>query len=263
LYTTSRITSMHGLHQVLELGDHLLDAPRGVGAVRGEEADRVVAPVIAQALVREVVVVDEVMNRHQLHRGDAEPGEVLDDGGVRHARVRAPLVLGDRRVPHGEALDVALVQHGLVPGGAQRAVVPPFEPRVGDDRPRDERRAVLVVALAVVAAEGVAVDGWIPLDLAVERPGVRVDEQLRRVAAQADVRVMRPVHPVPVALPRPDARQERVPDVAVHLGHLHALLTAARAVQAELDALGLLREQREVGANAVVASPKGVRLPWP
>ena len=62
---------MQGLHQVLELGDDLRDTPRRVLAVRGEEADRVVSPVVTQAAVDQVVVVDELMDRHQLHRGDA------------------------------------------------------------------------------------------------------------------------------------------------------------------------------------------------
>ena len=44
----------------------------GVGVVRGEEGDRVVAPVVAQSTVDEVVVVHELVHRHQLDRRDAE-----------------------------------------------------------------------------------------------------------------------------------------------------------------------------------------------
>ena len=88
-------------------------------------------------------------------------------------------------------------------------------------------------------------------------------QQLRGVAPQADLGVVRPVHPVAVALPRADPGQEAVPDVAVHLGHVQPLLFAALVEQAQLDALGHLGEQREVGANAVVAGPKGVRLARP
>ena len=40
--------------------------------VRGEEADRVVAPVVAQAPVEQRAVVDELVHRHQLDRGHAE-----------------------------------------------------------------------------------------------------------------------------------------------------------------------------------------------
>ena len=46
----------------------------GVVGVRGEEAERVVAPVVAQALLEQGAVVDELVHRHQLDRGDAELG---------------------------------------------------------------------------------------------------------------------------------------------------------------------------------------------
>ena len=67
----------------LELGDAGRAPPRdGVAVVRGEEGDRVVAPVVAQAALDEVVVVDELVHRHQLDRRDAERREVVDDGRV-------------------------------------------------------------------------------------------------------------------------------------------------------------------------------------
>ena len=255
---------VHGLDQVLELGDDLLDAPRGVVAVRGEERDRVVPPVVAQGLLGQVVVVQELVHGHQLDRGDAQPLQVLDDGRVRHPRVGAPQVGRHLRVAHGEPLDVALVQHGLVPGDAQRMVVAPLEPRVADHRARHERGAVLVVAGPVIAAEWVAVDGRIPLHLAVERPRVGVEQQLVLVAAHAGLGEVRPVHPVSVALPGADAGQEAVPYVAVGLGHVQPLLAAAGVVeQTELDALGHLGEEREVGADAVIGGAKRERLSRP
>ena len=255
---------VHGLDQVLELGDDLFHPPRGVVAVRGEEGDRVVPPVIAQGLLGQVVVMQELVHRHQLDRGDAQPLQVLDDGGVRHPGVGAAQVGRDLRVAHGEPLDVALVQHGLVPGDAQRTVVAPLEPRAADHRARHERGAVLVVAGPVVAAEGVAVHGRVPLHLPVERPRVGVEQQLVLVAADARVGEVRPVHAVSVALPGADAGQEAVPHVAVGLGHVQPLLAAAGVVeQAELDALGDLGEQGEVGADAVVGGAKRERLSRP
>ena len=58
---------------VLELRDLLAaSAARGVLVVRREEADRVVAPVVAQAALDQVRVVHELVHRQQLDRGDAE-----------------------------------------------------------------------------------------------------------------------------------------------------------------------------------------------
>jgi hypothetical protein len=72
------------------------------------------------------------------------------------------------------------------------------------------------------------------------------------------------VHAVPVALPGADSRQEAVPDVAVGLGDVQPLLVPAGVVvEAELDALGHLGEEREVSADAVITGTKGVRLSRP
>ena len=75
----------------------------------GEEADRVVSPVVTQAALDQVVVVDELMDRHQFHRGDAQAGQVLDHGRMRQAGVGTPQVLGDLRVAHGDPFDMALI----------------------------------------------------------------------------------------------------------------------------------------------------------
>ena len=77
---------------------HLLAAGRAsadVAGVRGEEAEGVVAPVVAQPLLEQRAVVHELVHRHQLDRGHAEPGEVLDDRRVGEAGVRAAQLLGD------------------------------------------------------------------------------------------------------------------------------------------------------------------------
>src|SRR5690606_4759826 len=74
----------------LELGYLLTSgAGGGVGVVRGEEGQGIVAPVVDQAAVLEVGLADELVHRHQLDGGDAEPGEVLDGGGVSQSGIRA------------------------------------------------------------------------------------------------------------------------------------------------------------------------------
>src|SRR5664279_6617896 len=57
---------------------------RGVGVVRGEKSDRVAAPVVRQSLVPQCAVLNELMHRHQFHRGDAQPGEVVDHRVAAH-----------------------------------------------------------------------------------------------------------------------------------------------------------------------------------
>jgi hypothetical protein len=233
----------------------------GVLVVRREEADRVVAPVVAQALLLQGVVLHELVHREQFDRGDAEVVEVLDRRRVRDAGVGAPQLLRDARVGHGQALDVGLVDDRLVVGRLRWPVDAPVEERVDDDRLRHVRRRVVVVAL--LGLEVVAEDRLVPVDLAVDGLGVGVEEELVRVAAQALGRVVGAVDAEAVALAGVDPGQEGVPDVAVHLGEADALLVALVVEEAELDLLGDLAEDREVGARAVVRCPEGVGATWP
>ncbi len=91
-------------HHRLELR-HLLAqlARRGVGVVRGEEADGVVAPVVGQAAFGQEPVADELVHRHQLDRGHAEIHQMLDDCRVREAGVGAALLVRHGGVQLGQA----------------------------------------------------------------------------------------------------------------------------------------------------------------
>ena len=121
----------------------------------------------------------------------------------------------------------------------------------------------VVVVLRVRVAEVVAVQRLVPVDVADGRLGVGVEQQLGGVAAQTALRVVRAVDPVAVALSRLDRRQVAVPDERVDLGHRHAGLVASVVEEAELDLLGHLAEDREVGADAVEGRPQRVRRTRP
>src|SRR3954452_19909382 len=115
---------------------------------------------------------------------------------------------------------------------------------------------------SVVLAGRVAEDGIVEGELAVERAGVGVDQQLARVPAQPTTGVERTVDPEPVALARPDARQVPVPDVVGHLFQGDPFLGLA-VEQTQLDRLSGRREQREVGALAVPGRTERKRRPGP
>ena len=247
----------------LELRDLLAALPGGgVVVVRGEEADRVVAPVVPQSPLDQVSVVDELVHGQQLHRGHAELDQVVDRGRMGQPGVRAALGLRDVRVAGGEALDVDLVDDRLVELDVRRPVVAPVEVRVVHDRPGHERGAVVVVA-RVLVAERVGKAGRVPVDLSLDGLGVGVDEQLGRVAALAVLGRPRPVDPVAVTLPGRDRRQVGVPAERVHLFEAEPFLAALVVEQAQVDGLGHLGEQREVGPGAVVGGSEWIRAPRP
>ena len=104
------VSRVQGLDHRLELRDLCAGVLCSrVTVVRGEVADRVVAPVVRQSLGLERRIVRELLDRHELDRGDAELRQVLDDRRVRHAGVGAAQLVRDFWVAHRHALDVGLV----------------------------------------------------------------------------------------------------------------------------------------------------------
>ena len=247
---------------------HLLAAPAGrrVERVRGEVADRAVAPVVGQSLGGEVHLVGDVVDRQQLDRGDAEGREVLERRLGGEAGVGASQLLGNPLHQLREALHVQLVDDGLVPRTRRRTIFLPVERIVGHDRLRDRGRVVLVVPLeiGVLAAGNVGEDVPVaPEDRALDRLRVRVDQQLGGVEAVTLLGRPGTVDAVAVALPGPDPRQVAVPVERRALRQLVAGLAIVLVEEAELDLLGVLGEEREVRALAVPPRAKRKQLPRP
>ena len=127
------------VHHRLELGDLPAGLARpdggGVAVVRGEEADRVVAPVVRQPLRDQERLRHVLVHGQQLDGGDAQVQQVRDRGLVAQPGV-GPLQL--RRyagMAHGEALDMHLVDHRVrVPVPGPVAILP-VECRVDDQAP--------------------------------------------------------------------------------------------------------------------------------
>ena len=91
-------------HHALELLHLLAEiAARRIGVVRREEPDGVVAPVVREPTVDEVLVVHELVHGHEFDRGDAELLQMIDDRRVGDARVGAAQGLGNVGVRAGEA----------------------------------------------------------------------------------------------------------------------------------------------------------------
>ena len=65
-----------------------------IARLRREEGDRVVAPVVAQALLDQIAVVDEGVDRQQLGAGDAERAQI--GRNVRMGQAREGAAIGFR-----------------------------------------------------------------------------------------------------------------------------------------------------------------------
>ena len=210
-----------------------------------------------------MAVGDELVHRHQLDRRDAEPLQVRDHRRVGQAQIGAALLVGNDRVLHGQPADVRLVDHGLVVRDARWLVPDPVEVRAYHDRARHAPRRVdltrPIPGEHPVVAEQSVISGGVPLD----RLGVRVEQQLARVTQMALYRIPRAMHPVPVPLARADAGQVPVPDEPVDLVQVDPRLGAVVVEQAELDPVGYLGEEGEVGPGSVIRGPQRIAVTRP
>ena len=67
-------------HHLAEFCDCAARAARGVTRIGRKVSERVVAPVVSPAAPDEKMLVDMIMHREQLDRGDAQLAEVPDGG---------------------------------------------------------------------------------------------------------------------------------------------------------------------------------------
>src|SRR5262245_13389591 len=179
---------------------------------------------------------------------------------MREPGVGAADGLGYVGVEPREAFQMDFVDDRLVQLPAERLVALPVETIVHDDRLRHVRAAVGVLTLQIVAAERVGEDRRRPVDLAGDGACIWIDEQLGRVAPMALRRIPGTVNAVSIALPSSDAANVAMPAVSGLLGQIHTRLVSLVVEQAELHTLGDLREDREVGAEAVPRRSERERL---
>lgn len=123
-----------------------------------------------------------MMHRHEFQRGDPERGEVLDDRRVGNAGIGAPHRLRHFRMGLGQALDVRLIDHRVRVLVARRPVDAPVEVRIDDDALGHVRSRIGVVA-GVRVPERIPEDRLVPVERPVDRLGVRIQQQLVRIAA--------------------------------------------------------------------------------
>src|SRR4029434_5186461 len=95
---------VQAMHHATELGD--VAASRQIALRRGEEGERIVAPVVLQTLLDQVAVVGEGLDRKQLNSRHAKLDQVLDRARMGKAGEGSAQVPRYFRMAGGEALDM-------------------------------------------------------------------------------------------------------------------------------------------------------------
>ncbi len=189
------------LHHRLELAHVSARCPARIPHVRRKEADGVVSPIVGEVAVHQVLVDHELMDGEQLHRRDPQPAQIVHHRGAPQAGVRPPQPRWHVRIAGCESLHVHLVDDGLVPGNSKRPVVAPGEGRIDHQALGEMGAAIPLIAaeVGVGMAHLVPKQGVVPVNVAVNGLGIRIEEQLCRVESLAVLRVVGSVDAISVA----------------------------------------------------------------
>ena len=245
---------VEGADHGLELGDHLARLlGKGIVMVWGEKAEGVIAPVVAQPQVAQAIVLQELVDGHELNGGNAKLFEVVNDGRVGHAGIRAAQLFWYVRVGHGHALNVGFVNDLFIIGNMGAVVATPVKEGIDDHRQHGVAQRVLFVAAGAgfLGVDVIGIQGGIAVEFAVEGSGIRIDKELGRVAAQAVFWFIRAIDAVAVALARGDIGEVDMPHMGGNLRHFDAFLIAFFVNEAELNLVCYLGKQGKVGAGSI------------
>src|SRR5919198_6506368 len=111
----------------LETSDRLGGQKARVG---GKVADRVVTPVIGEAALDQMAIVDRSLDRHQLDSGDPEIDEIIDHRRRSQAGEVAAMGRGDIRMPVCHAARMQFKDDRLFPRNLRAAIFAPSESRL-------------------------------------------------------------------------------------------------------------------------------------
>jgi hypothetical protein len=144
----------------------------------------------------------------------------------------------------------------------ERLVPLPVEVVVDHDAARrTERRLARRQEVGVGISELVGEAAGIPAFDAVDRPGIRIEQDDVRIEAMPGARLVRTPNAIAVALSERDPRDVHVKDVRRLLPDGNARLVAGLVEQAELHRLRVRREQREVRSVHVPRRAERARRP--
>ena len=163
-----------------------------------------------------------------------------------------------------EPLDVHLVDDRLAPRNARVSVVTPRERRIDDHRLRHPRRTVAPIQheIRLGMPDLIAEQRITPLHRPIDRPRIRIEQQLRGIEPMPRLRLPRPLHPIPIPQPRPPLRQIDMPHmIGLLLDGDPRLLVPLE--QTQLHPCRIFRKEGEVDPRPIPSSSQRIRPPRP
>ena len=176
-------------------------------------------------------------------------------GRLGKAGNRAAMFAGNARMLLAVAAHMHLIEHGFTPGASGRGQAVGSADRACHPALRHEGRAVAMI-------EGVAALGMIglitqnrvmPLEAADQLAGIRIEQQLVGIEAMPVIRGIRSVGAQAIDQPGLRFRHEPVKHIAGAAWQVEArdFVLAGGIEQTQLDALGMMRPDRDIDAIAL------------
>ena len=211
-----------------------------VARFRRKERQRVVAPVIHQLLLDQRAVIDKAVNRKQLDRGDAEPLEMIDHDGRRQAAIGAAQAWRHVFTLLRQALDVRLIDDGVLPGNMRADLAAaPVEGLIDDHGFRHAAGIVAPVEREILTRASGAVGEMCiaPYQPSGKPPSIGIEQQLIGVEAVTVFGLIGAVNAIALKFAGPDIGKITVKHLIGIFGQLNAALFALAGLieQANLD----------------------------
>ena len=134
---------------VVEVAHHFLDlvdkGRREIAGLRREEGNRVIAPIVSQFFLDEVIVIDESVDRQEFDCGHAQICDVIDHLRRHHSRERAAEMLRHAGMAHRIAAHMGLVDDRALPRRLRLALLAPGKGGIDNTAFRHVTRTVAFV----------------------------------------------------------------------------------------------------------------------
>ena len=228
----------------MKLRHHLFELEKNIGFVGCvsrvwcKKSYRVIAPIVCEALFKEMAVVDERVNRQQLNACYAKRFDVIENFRCSKTGICPTQVARYRWMQFGVALNVQLINDCLVPRYRMPACpfALPGKGGIDDCAFRHERRTIALVEGCVVAhLHLVAENCRIPLQLPVMGASVRIEQKFVGIKTVACTRFVWTMHPIAVDRPRGYIWQIPMPDLVCVLGQSDPLYLLPAAFIEDTD----------------------------
>ena len=168
-----------------------------------EKPDRVIAPIVREPTIVQMLIPNKLMNRQQFDGGHAKVFEVVQNDGRRHAQVGAAQGLRHIGMTSGQSFDMHFIDDRLIPWSTKKLVGSPRKGGIDDDAFGDVCRTVPIIErkISLLIADLIAEHASFgPMHGAGHGFRVGIDEQFIGIEAMALGRIVGAMDTIAVML---------------------------------------------------------------